>query len=77
MFVSEIAKCITVIEVNKDFYYQPDSFETWLKAVSNLPISLLNDALKYVDTVKLVKDDLLKINNTNNLIYDLSLFTSV
>jgi hypothetical protein len=77
MFVSEIAKCITVISVNNETYTQHEDFVTWLKAVSNLPIILLNDALKYVDSIKAVKDTLLKVNDTNSLVYDLSLFTSV
>jgi hypothetical protein len=77
MFISEIAKCITVISVNNETYTQHEDFETWLKAVSNLPISLLNDALKYVDSIKAVKDTLLKVNDTDSLVYDLSLFTSV
>jgi hypothetical protein len=77
MFISEIAKCITSIDVGNDVFKQPDSFENWLKAISGLPISILNDILKYVDSIKDIKDNLLKINDNNSLTYDLSLFTAV
>jgi hypothetical protein len=77
MFVAEIAKCVYKITVDGTEYLQVDDFAKWISAVSNLPISVLNEALVYTDKVKTVKDELLKVNENVTIDYDLRLFTAV
>lgn len=77
MFVAEISKCIYKITVDGIEYLQIDDFSKWISAVSNLPISVLSEALMYTDKVKAVKDKLLKVSEDVTIDYDLRLFTAV
>jgi hypothetical protein len=77
MLVAEIAKYISRISINGTDYTQVESFEEWVKTVTTLPLSLLNNTINYIDNIKSFRDNLFEINNNNFIEYNMNLFTAV
>jgi hypothetical protein len=76
LLLAELAKYISSITINDIVTTQIDVFADWVKIVEVLPVSILKDVIDYIDSVKALREKILKINDTESIEFNLRLFTS-
>jgi hypothetical protein len=76
LLLAEITKYISAITINSTTTEQPDIFSDWVKTVEALPVTVLKRVIEYIDSVKSLREDILKIDDTTNIEFNLRLFTS-
>jgi hypothetical protein len=75
MFAAELGKYVKSVTVSGTEYNSKDSFAAWTTAVSALSTDYLKEVLKYVDNTKVLRDNMLRIDDNTAVQYDIRIFT--
>jgi hypothetical protein len=76
LFIAEISKYISAITINDITTTQTETFSEWVTIVEALPVILLKRVIEYIDSVKSLRENILRIDDTSNIEFNLRLFTA-
>jgi hypothetical protein len=77
MLIAEAAKYIDNITIDGISYDRLEPYDEWVKIVAALPLLQFSNIINYIDNIKSLRDNLLRIDDSTFIEYDMNIFTSI